>query len=170
MERQEVLGRKWSNPEVNTLALVVIRHKDAIQRQKENVKEEVTPAEKWIAGKELPPPLSLTPWGHFCDDGKYWHLHVCSLHQGSRAQHDFSLAWLEAAWYSSESGHNTTQHELVQKLWKMCTVLLYYPTTEFKSVYKVMFTDTVKDCRVILYRTVHLGVSFPEGGLLAGRE
>ncbi len=29
--------------------------------------------------------------------------------QGGRTQHDFSLAWLEAAWYSSGSGHGTTQ-------------------------------------------------------------
>ncbi len=28
--------------------------------------------------------------------------------QGGRAQHDFSLAWLEAAWYSSGSGHGPT--------------------------------------------------------------
>jgi hypothetical protein len=31
---------------------------------------------------------------------------VCD--QGGRAQHDFSLAWLEAAWYFNEGGHGTT--------------------------------------------------------------
>ncbi len=30
--------------------------------------------------------------------------------QGGRAQLDFSLAWLEAAWYFSEGGHSTTQN------------------------------------------------------------
>ncbi len=30
--------------------------------------------------------------------------------QGGRAQHDFSLAWLEAAWYSSGSGHGPTRN------------------------------------------------------------
>ncbi len=30
--------------------------------------------------------------------------------QGGRAQHDFSLAWLEATWYSSGSGHGTTRN------------------------------------------------------------
>jgi hypothetical protein len=31
-------------------------------------------------------------------------------------------------------------------------------------------TDTVRSCRVILYRTLHLGVSFLKGGLSAGGE
>ncbi len=31
-----------------------------------------------------------------------------------------------------------------------------------------MYTDTVKELPDLLYRTVHLGVSFLEGGLLAG--
>ncbi len=36
--------------------------------------------------------------------------------QGGWAQQDFSLAWLEAAWYCSGSGHCTTLHEPVQKM------------------------------------------------------
>jgi hypothetical protein len=39
-------------------------------------------------------------------------------------QHDFSLAWLEAASYCSGSGHGTTRNEPVQKmLSKLCPTL-----------------------------------------------
>ncbi len=43
-----------------------------------------------------------------------------------RAQHDFSLAWLEATWYSSGSGHGTTDSMPVQEWFCqmcICTIL-----------------------------------------------
>ncbi len=40
----------------------------------------------------------------------YVHVYLKSKDQGGRAQHDFSLAWLEAAWYSSRSGHGPTRN------------------------------------------------------------
>ncbi len=45
--------------------------------------------------------------------------------QGGWAQHDFSLAWLEAARYFSEGGHGTTRNRSVQEiLCKMCITVL----------------------------------------------
>jgi hypothetical protein len=61
---------------------------------------------------------------------------------GGRAQHDFSLAWLEAAWYCSESGHGTTQHEPVQKMfWKLCITVPI--TLGLNSRLLLMYPDTV---------------------------
>ncbi len=66
------------------------------------------------------------------------------LHQGGRTQHDFSLAWLEAAWYCSESGHGTTRNEPVQKM--LCKLCIYYSTTlVLNSRVLLMYTDTVKE-------------------------
>ena len=91
--------------------------------------------------------------------------------QGGRTRHDFSLAWLEAVWHCSGSGHRPTGNEPVQKmLCKLCTTLMYFPSTEFKSAFNVHILTRWRSCRVILYRTLHLGVSFFEGGLLAGVE
>jgi hypothetical protein len=39
-----------------------------------------------------------------------------SLFQGGRARTDFSLAWLEAAWYFSEGGHGPSRSSSVQKM------------------------------------------------------
>ncbi len=47
-----------------------------------------------------------------------------------RAQHDFILAWLEAAWYCSESGQARLEIGQFKKGFVKC-VLLYYPGTEF---------------------------------------
>ena len=48
--------------------------------------------------------------------------------QGGGAQHDFNLAWLEASWYYSESGHWQARHEtrrfIKKRLCKMCITLL----------------------------------------------
>jgi hypothetical protein len=51
------------------------------------------------------------------------------------AQHDFSLAWLEAARYFSEGGHGTTRHRSVQEILCVKCVLLYFPSTEFESTF-----------------------------------
>ncbi len=42
-ETRRARSQAWSNQEEETLALVVIRHKNVSQRQKEKVKEEITP-------------------------------------------------------------------------------------------------------------------------------
>ncbi len=69
---------------------------------------------------------------------------VC-LWQGGWAQHDFSLAWLEAAWYCSWSGHITILHEPAHEmLCKLWITLHYYPITEFKCAFNV-YTDTMKE-------------------------
>jgi hypothetical protein len=59
--------------------------------------------------------------------------------QGGRTRHDFSLAWLEAVWHCSGSGHGPTGNEPVQKMFcKLCNTLLpYFPNTEFKSAFNV---------------------------------
>ncbi len=56
--------------------------------------------------------------------------------QGGRAQHDFSLAWLEAAWYFSESGQVQLQTSRFKKGCVKC-VVLYYPRTEFERTFNV---------------------------------
>ncbi len=86
---------------------------------------------------------------------------VC-LKQEGRAQHDFSLAWLEATWYSSGSGHGTTGNMPVQEWFcKMCiTILPQYWIWEYFSCILTRW----RSCRVVLYRTVHLWDSFFEGG------
>ncbi len=60
--------------------------------------------------------------------------------QGGRARTDFSLAWLEAAWYFSEGGHGPTRSRSVQKM-----LHVYYCTTPvLNSRVLLMYTDTVK--------------------------
>ncbi len=83
--------------------------------------------------------------------------------QGGRAQHDFSLAWLEAAWYCSESAQARLETGRFKKGFVKC-ILLYYPSTEFESTFNVYLLKRCGSCRVVLYRTFHLGVSFFEGG------
>ncbi len=47
------------------------------------------------------------------------------MSNGGRAQHDFSLAWLEAVRYVREGGHGMTGKRSVQeRLWKMCITAL----------------------------------------------
>ncbi len=53
----------------------------------------------------------------------------------------FGLAWLEAAWYCSRSGHSTT---LYTSRFKKCCVnceLLFYPSTEYKHSFNVYWHD-----------------------------
>ncbi len=91
--------------------------------------------------------------------------HSPQFQQGGWAQHDFSLAYLQAAWYFSEGGHGMTRNSRFKKgcvKWE----LLCYPSSEFKSAFNVYWHG--RSCRVILCRTVHLEVSFFEGGLSAG--
>jgi hypothetical protein len=47
-------------------------------------------------------------------------------------------------------------------------VLLYYLVVNSRVL--LMYTDTVKELLIFLYRTLHLGVSFFEGGLSAVGE
>ncbi len=63
-------------------------------------------------------------------------LWVCGRSQGGRTRHDFSRAWLEAVRHCSGSGHGPTQNEPVKKCCANC-VLLYFPSTEFKSAFNV---------------------------------
>ncbi len=76
---------------------------------------------------------SLNPWSR----GLYF------MTKGvGRAQHDFSLAWLEAAWYRSESAQARLETGRFKEGFVKC-VLLYYPSTEFESTVLLMFTETV---------------------------
>jgi hypothetical protein len=52
------------------------------------------------------------------------------------AQHDFSLAWLQAVGYFCEGGHGTTRNIRFKKGFVKC-VLLVYPSTEFESTFNV---------------------------------
>ncbi len=63
-------------------------------------------------------------------------LKFSSQNQGGRAQHDFSLAWLEAAWCFSVSGQARHKTRQFKKGFVEC-VLPYYPSTEFESTFNV---------------------------------
>jgi hypothetical protein len=90
-----------------------------------------------------------------------------SLNQGGRP--GTTLAW--PGWKQLDIPVEVDTARLETGQFKKCCiecVLLYYPSTEFESAFYVCLLTWCRSCRVILYKTVHLGVSFFEGGLSAG--
>ncbi len=80
-----------------------------------------------------------------------------------------TLAW--PGWKQSVIAVEVDTGRLETSRFKKCyanCVLLYFPSTEIKSAFNACILTWWGSCRVILYRTLHLGVSFFEGGLLAG--
>jgi hypothetical protein len=119
---QKFPHRKWRKPCISTF-----------KRTQQNI------SQRWSHVRLYDGPLHeyLLPGGapivRILRITKYIRIYLECLSQGGRARTDFSLAWLEAAWYFSEGGHGPTRRRSVQKmLHGMCiTVLPQYWIPEY---------------------------------------
>ncbi len=79
-----------------------------------------------------------------------------------------TLAW--PGWKQSVIAVEVDTGQLETSRFKKCyanCVLLYFPSTEIKSAFNIYWHGGGASGLSCLYRTLHLGVSFFEGGLLA---